>query len=192
MIVQPEHEEADLIPNQDLVRLIKHTSECAPVRKRQEIMERDEYYNLMRMTNAEQHEILREIIHPAEDTISTSKFVLRLPMDLYNRQSNTGNNTTYNAFIICASTGKATVVVGGTTVHATLELSRKTTGRNKDEGLSASELNTFRVAFRYVNFVIIDEDYFDREHIFQGQNVRYYIVRDYIVRILASTIDSRP
>ncbi|KAH9373530.1 hypothetical protein HPB48_003482 [Haemaphysalis longicornis] len=34
-------------------------------------------------------------------------------MDLYNRYSNTGNNTAYNAFVICASTGKAAVAVGG-------------------------------------------------------------------------------
>ncbi|KAH9382594.1 hypothetical protein HPB48_015743 [Haemaphysalis longicornis] len=63
VIVHPEHEDADLILSQDLVRLIKHASPCAAVRKRQDIMDRDEYHNLMRMTNAEQYEILREIIH---------------------------------------------------------------------------------------------------------------------------------
>lgn len=45
----------------------------------------------------------------------------------------------------------------GTTVHAAFKLSRKTTGPNKDGGLSASELNTFRVAFRNVKCMIIDE-----------------------------------
>ncbi|KAH9359547.1 hypothetical protein HPB48_006091 [Haemaphysalis longicornis] len=44
-------------------------------------------------------------------------------MDLYNQYSNTGNNTAYNAFVICTSTGKAAVVVGGTTVHAAFKLS---------------------------------------------------------------------
>ncbi|KAH9382945.1 hypothetical protein HPB48_023579 [Haemaphysalis longicornis] len=52
VIVHSEHDDADLIPSQDLVRLIKHASPCAAVRKRQDIMDRDEYYNLMRMTNA--------------------------------------------------------------------------------------------------------------------------------------------
>ncbi|KAH9363162.1 hypothetical protein HPB48_011870 [Haemaphysalis longicornis] len=84
-------------------------------------------------------------------------FVLRLVMDLYNRYSNTGNNNTYNAFVICASTAKAAVAVGVTTVHGAFKLSRNTTGPNKDGGLSASELNTFRAAFRNVKCVIIDE-----------------------------------
>ncbi|KAH9373675.1 hypothetical protein HPB48_018680 [Haemaphysalis longicornis] len=82
MIVHPEHEFADLIPSQDL---------------RQDIMDRDEYYNLMRMANAEHHELLREIIHRQ----TTATFVLRLAMDINNRYINTGNNTAYNAFVIC-------------------------------------------------------------------------------------------
>ncbi|KAH9367075.1 hypothetical protein HPB48_021134 [Haemaphysalis longicornis] len=63
MIVNPEHEDAHLIPSQDLVLLIKYASPCAAVRKYQDTMDRDEYYNLMRMTNSEQHELLRDIIH---------------------------------------------------------------------------------------------------------------------------------
>ncbi|KAH9366124.1 hypothetical protein HPB48_019904 [Haemaphysalis longicornis] len=63
VVVHPEQEDAYFIPSQDLVRLIKQASPCAAVRKRQDIMNRDEYCNWMRMTNAEQHELLREIIH---------------------------------------------------------------------------------------------------------------------------------
>ncbi|KAH9380949.1 hypothetical protein HPB48_008168 [Haemaphysalis longicornis] len=164
MFVPPEREDTDLILNQDLVRLIKHASPCAAARcKRQYIMDRDEYYTLMRMTNAEQHELLRETVHrqttPSAPPLRVfftgpagcgKTFVLRLAMDLYNRYSNTGNNTAYNAFVIYASTGKAAVAVGGTAVHAAFKLSRKTTGPNKDGGLSASELNTFRGDFRNV------------------------------------------
>ncbi|KAH9372830.1 hypothetical protein HPB48_022534 [Haemaphysalis longicornis] len=122
------------------------------------------------MTNAEQHELLREIIY-RQTTVSAlplrvfftgptccgKTFVLRLAMDLYNRYSNPGNNTAFNAFVIYASTGKPAVPVGGTTVHAAFKLSRKTTGPNKDRLLSDSELNTFRVAFRNVKCVIINE-----------------------------------
>ncbi|KAH9369468.1 hypothetical protein HPB48_014352 [Haemaphysalis longicornis] len=170
VIVHPENEDADLIPSQDLVRLIKHASPCAALRKRQDIMDRDEYYNLMRMTNVEQHELLREITDqqttPSAPPLRVfftgpagcaKAFVLRLAMDLYNRYSNTGNNTAYNAFVNCASTGEAPLAVEGTTVHAAFKLSRKTTGPNRDGGLSASELNTFRVAFGNVKCAIIDE-----------------------------------
>ncbi|KAH9374313.1 hypothetical protein HPB48_000014 [Haemaphysalis longicornis] len=133
-------------------------------------MDRDEYCNLMRMTNAEQHNLLREIIHrqttPSAPPLRVfltgpagcgKAFVLRLAMDLNRRYSNTVNNTAYNAFALCASTGKAAVAVGGTTVHAAFKLSGKTTGPNKDGGISASESNTFRVAFQNVKCVIIDE-----------------------------------
>ncbi|KAH9382670.1 hypothetical protein HPB48_023224 [Haemaphysalis longicornis] len=71
-IVHPEHEDAELILSRDLVRLIKRASPCAAVHRRQDIMDRDEYYNLMRMTNAEQFELLREIIHRQTDAVSTS------------------------------------------------------------------------------------------------------------------------
>ncbi|KAH9364146.1 hypothetical protein HPB48_017641 [Haemaphysalis longicornis] len=168
VIVHPENEDADLNPSQYLVRLIKHASPCAAVRKRQDIIDGDEYYNLMRMTNAEQQELLREIIHrqttPSAPPLRVfsgpagcgKTFVLRLAMDLYNRYSKTGNNTTYNVFVICASTVKAAVAVGGVMWHAAFKLSQKTTGPNKDGGLSASELNNFRVAFHNLKCVIIE------------------------------------
>ncbi|KAH9378546.1 hypothetical protein HPB48_010493 [Haemaphysalis longicornis] len=131
MIAHPEHEDANLMPSQDLVRLIKHVSPPADVRKRQGIMNRDEYYNCMRMTNAGQHKLLYKIIQ-RETTPSASPlwvfftgpagcgktFVLLLAVNLYNRYSNTGNNTAYNAFVTCASTEKAAVAVRGTTVQA--------------------------------------------------------------------------
>ncbi|KAH9382043.1 hypothetical protein HPB48_008516 [Haemaphysalis longicornis] len=113
-------------------------------------MDQDEYYNLMRMTNAEQHELLRQIIHrqttPSAPPLRVftgpagcgKTFVLRLAMDLYNRYSNTGNNTADNALVICASTGKTFFTVAGTTVHVGFKLSRKTTGPDQGGGLSAS------------------------------------------------------
>lgn len=120
----------------------------------------------MRMTNAEQYELLREMIHRQTSGAAPLRvfftgpagcgktFVLRLAMDVYNRYNNSGGGGGYNAYVICASTGKAAVAVGGTTVHAAFKLSRT---KLKDGGLGASELNTFRVAFRNVKCVIIDE-----------------------------------
>lgn len=77
-------------------------------------------------------------------------FVLRLTMDTYNRYD---DSNPYNAFVICASTGKAAVAFGGTTVHLAFKLSRK----SRNAGFTDSELNTFHVVFRKVKCVIIDE-----------------------------------
>ncbi|KAH6942803.1 hypothetical protein HPB50_010745 [Hyalomma asiaticum] len=119
----------------------------------------------MRMTNAEQYELLREIIHRQTTTFGATPtlrifltgparcgktFVLRLVMDVYNRYNDSGP---HNAFVICASTGKAAAAVGGTSVHSAFKLSRSKAG---DAGLSDSQLNTFRVAFRYVKCVIVN------------------------------------
>ncbi|KAH9379744.1 hypothetical protein HPB48_011674 [Haemaphysalis longicornis] len=82
-------------------------------------------HNLMRMTNAEQHELLRDIRMFFTGPAGCGKtFILRLAMDLYNRYSNTGNNTVNDAFLIIASTGMAAVAGGGTTVHVAFKLSR--------------------------------------------------------------------
>ncbi|KAH9385098.1 hypothetical protein HPB48_027138 [Haemaphysalis longicornis] len=83
----------------------------------------------MTMTNAEQYELLRENIHrnrrPSSPPLWVfftgpagcgKAFVRRLAMELCNWY-NTGNNTAYNAFVICAGTGKAAVAVAGTTVR---------------------------------------------------------------------------
>lgn len=51
-------------------------------------------------------------------------FVLRLAMDIYNRYNDSGP---YNAFLICASTGKAAVAVGGTTAHCVQTLAQMQT-----------------------------------------------------------------
>lgn len=157
-----QDEDADLLPNEGLMRLVKETSSCAAVRKHQDVMDVGEYVKLMRMTNAEQYELLRENCSDRQTTLGApplrvfltgpagcgKTFVVRLVIDVYNRYNN-------NAFVMCASTGKAAVAVGGTTVHAAFKLSRSKT---RDlGGLSDSELNTFRVAFRHVKVFIINE-----------------------------------
>ncbi|XP_049271912.1 ATP-dependent DNA helicase PIF1-like [Rhipicephalus sanguineus] len=74
--------------------------------------------------------------------------------------------SSYNAYVICASTGKAAVAVCGTTIHTAFKLVRSASTAGKqaaligimgDGGLSPSDLNTFRVPFRRVKCVIIDE-----------------------------------
>lgn len=147
---------ADLVPSQQLLRLVKEVSTpCAAVRRRKDILDRKSYETMMRMTNLEQYELLREILHRQTLPPGTGEplrvfltgpagcgktFVLKLAMDAYNRcnagsldQGSTSELATtpsvsmrrpgpscnpYNAYVVCASTGKAAVAVGGTTVHA--------------------------------------------------------------------------
>ncbi|KAH9378380.1 hypothetical protein HPB48_013841 [Haemaphysalis longicornis] len=133
-------------------------------------MDLDDYYNCMRMTNAEQHEILREIIH--RQTTPSAHPVTgllhrngRLRQDVrppachgplqpveQHRQQHSLQRVGH-----LRSTGKAAVAVGATTVHVAFKLSWTTTSPNKDGGLSASELNIFRVTFRNLKCVTIDE-----------------------------------
>lgn len=70
-------------------------------------------------------------------------------MDVYNRYCKPNQ---YNAFIVCASTRKAAVANGGTTVHAAFRLKRKGIANIMD-----SEKNTLRTVFQNACAVIIDE-----------------------------------
>ncbi|XP_077547716.1 uncharacterized protein LOC144159944 [Haemaphysalis longicornis] len=173
--------DADVLPNERLLRLLKEVNTpCGAVRKRRGVMDRDEFVSMMRSTNPEQYELLREILHrqttPGQPPLRVfftgpagcgKTFVLKLAMDVYNRYSETDDSpaSVYNAYVICASTGKAAVAVGGTTVHAAFKLVRAARANRQDSrlgimgdgGLRPSDLNTFRCAFRRVKCVIIDE-----------------------------------
>ncbi|KAH7945032.1 hypothetical protein HPB49_004968 [Dermacentor silvarum] len=92
-------------------------------------------------------------------------YVLRLIMDIYNRYYNDSADAScsYNAYVVCAGTGKVAVALGGMTVNAVFKLMRY-----NDGGLRDSDLNMFRTTFTNVKCVIIDEismlsaDTFDR------------------------------
>ncbi|KAH7944647.1 hypothetical protein HPB52_022973 [Rhipicephalus sanguineus] len=71
-------------------------------------------------------------------------------MDTYNRYNPVGPCSSY---VACASTGKAAAALVGGTLPSVCELSSKW----GDVGLRYRDLNTFRVAFRYVKCVIIYE-----------------------------------
>ncbi|XP_042149867.1 uncharacterized protein LOC121837984, partial [Ixodes scapularis] len=139
--------------------------QCPAVCTRQDVMSRDQYLDTMRKTNEEQYEIVREVVHrltipdsPPLQIFFTGvagcgkTFVLRLIMDVYNRYCNPAGSDNVNAYVACATTGKAAVALGGITVHAAFRLTI-----NRDGGLRDNELNTFRYAFRNVRCVIIDE-----------------------------------
>lgn len=87
----------------------------------------------MRMANDQQRDILMTIIHHLQTSIQepfqiffvtgpagTGKsFVIKLIMEIYNRFAD--NDGYCNAYITCASTGKAAVAIDGTIVHTALK-----------------------------------------------------------------------
>ncbi|XP_077548044.1 ATP-dependent DNA helicase PIF1-like [Haemaphysalis longicornis] len=134
------------------------------MRKREDIMDTEKFCDLMRLTNSEQHQFLRELIH-RQTTLEAEPlrafftghagcgktFILKLAIDIYSRFN---PDPPYIFYVICASTGKAAVAVGGTTMHSAFKLSPS---RTNDGGLRESELNTLTMAFRNLRCVIIDE-----------------------------------
>ena len=126
-------------------------------------MDRDRFIELMREANDLQHELLMTLISllqtPRQQPFqifftgpagSSKTFVIRLIMEIYNRFSDTDGYC--NAYIACASIGKAAVAIDGTTVHTALEIAI-----SKLLPLSSEMLHLYRTLFRYVKVLIIDE-----------------------------------
>ncbi|GFU60099.1 ATP-dependent DNA helicase [Trichonephila clavipes] len=95
------------------------------------------FYDLMRRANEEQRGILFHTMHhlistdePMREPLliyltgpagSGKTFVIKGIMEIYNRFSDTDG--IFNAYIACASTGKAATAIGGSTVHSALSIS---------------------------------------------------------------------
>lgn len=91
-------------------------------------------YDLMRMANDKQRDLLMHVIHnllaDSSDPFQIfltgpagcgKTFMIRLLMEIYNRYSTTDGYC--NAYITCASTGKAAVATEGTTIPTALKIS---------------------------------------------------------------------
>ena len=105
----------------------------AVYKKRENILPTEEFNELMRKANKKQRELCMHLIHnllsgnPKQILVFLTgaagcgkTFVLRLIMEIYNRF--TDNDGLVNAFIACASTGKAAVAIDGVTVHNAFHL----------------------------------------------------------------------
>ncbi|KAH6945707.1 hypothetical protein HPB50_009686 [Hyalomma asiaticum] len=162
--VVDQNDDEDLLGAPD-AKLVAAKGRCAAVCTRQDVMTGDAYREMMRLTNKEQLEVIREVIHPltclASDPLriflagvagSGKTFVLRLIMDAYNRYTNTASTCTHSVYVSCATTGKAAVAIGGLTVHAAFKLSMRTDG-----GLRDGDLNSFRSASTNIKCVIVEE-----------------------------------
>lgn len=117
----------------------------------------------MRLANEKQKELLLHTIHHLLSNNDSplqifftgpagcgKTFVIRLMMEIYNRFTNTDGYC--NAYIACASTGKAAVAIDGTTVHTALKISM-----SKLLPLSTEVAYQYRALFKFVKVIIIDE-----------------------------------
>lgn len=163
---QPESDPLREIQNREINRDL-HLATLhklgAIAKKRENLMPNDRYYELMRMSNERQKDLLMHGIHNILNDFAApfkifltgpagcgKTFVIRLLMEIYNRYSPTDNYC--NAYITCASTGKAAVAIDGTTVHTALKISL-----SKLLPLSIEVVHQFRALFKYVKVLIIDE-----------------------------------
>ncbi|GFT09265.1 hypothetical protein TNCV_5061581 [Trichonephila clavipes] len=142
-----------------------NTIGISAVRKRSNVMSKQEYCHMMRSTNSGQRKLILETIHRLHlsDSIpiqifftgpagSGKTYVLKLLMETYNRYTQQ-HNSLRNAFVACASTGKAAVNLGGVTVHSAFKITQ-----SRRIGTMAREvLKNYRSTFIGVKCIIIDE-----------------------------------
>ncbi|XP_065091680.1 uncharacterized protein LOC135712664 isoform X2 [Ochlerotatus camptorhynchus] len=155
-------------PNDDDIHNLPTGPLAAVVKQRSNVMSKQEYCEMVRATNAEQRDLILQVIHSLHTFDDNSKplqifftgpagcgktFTLRILMETVNRFSQ-AHNTQNNAYVACASTGKAAVAIGGTTVHSAFRI---TMSRRQSSKLSFEALQLYRNAFANVKAIIIDE-----------------------------------
>ncbi|GFU66600.1 ATP-dependent DNA helicase [Trichonephila clavipes] len=122
--------------NKDDFENAVNTIGISAVRKRSNMMSKQEYCHMMHNTNNGQRELILETTHRLHlsDSIplqifftgpagSGKTYVLKLLMETYNRYTQ-HHNSLRNAFVTCASTGKAAVNLGGVTVHSAFKITQ--------------------------------------------------------------------
>lgn len=156
-------------PNADLnddLRLALFDKLGSIARKKDNILPYPEFYGLMRKANEEQREILFHTMHhlisndePMQKPLliyltgpagSGKTFVIKALMEIYNRFSDTDG--IFNAYIACASTGKAATAIGGTTVHNALSISL-----SRLLPVNIEKAHQYRALFEFIKVIIIDE-----------------------------------
>lgn len=120
------------VANTDL-RLAVLNKLGAIAKKRDNLMNNEVFFELMRSANEKQLSfilhVISHLLSPKKDPLQLfftgptgcgKTFVIKLIMDCYNRFSETDGYC--NAYITCASTGKAAVAINGVTVHTALKI----------------------------------------------------------------------
>lgn len=137
----------------------------AVVRQRTNVMTSEEFCKNMNKTNPEQRDFLLTLMHAliTEDAVmrifftgaaGTGKtFTLNLAMEITNRFTQNHSCRT-NAFVACASTGKAAVALGGTTVHSAFRIA---ISKRTNSTMSREYIQSYRNSFAGVKVIFIDE-----------------------------------
>ena len=157
-------------PNEDDIHEVSRFSGFSIVGKREEVMPKQKFCEMMRTTNLRQRALLLEIIHRIHAVDDEEKapiqifftgpagcgktYVLKLVMEIFNRYTQRHTNSLRNAYVACASTGKAVAAFHGTTVHFAFRISvMKATERP----LASEMEQTYRGMFNGVSCVKINE-----------------------------------
>ncbi|XP_049302993.1 ATP-dependent DNA helicase PIF1-like [Bactrocera dorsalis] len=106
----------------------------AIAKKRDNLMSNEQFYELMRMANQTQKALLMHVIANLKPITTPN------------------NDGFCNAYIACASTGKAEIAIDGTTIHTALKISL-----SKLLPLSIEVAQQYRMLFKYVQVILIDE-----------------------------------
>nr|XP_037276845.1 ATP-dependent DNA helicase PIF1-like [Rhipicephalus microplus] len=146
------------------------------VHRRDYVMPLSDFYASMRLLNEQKASLIREVIHRVTDRTTKplqifftgpagcgKTFTLCLIMDVYNRYCRNHTisygdgqgNSVVNAYVACATTSKVAIALNGVTVHSAFKIVM--TNRREEWGLTSSDLNTFRMLFRDMKCIIVDE-----------------------------------
>ncbi|XP_062538323.1 uncharacterized protein LOC134206608 [Armigeres subalbatus] len=155
-------------PNNDDIRILPANALSAVIKQRTSVMSKQDYCAMVRKTNSEQRDLILQVIdnlHCFDDSRKPLQlfftgpagcgktFTLHILMETYNRFSQ-AHNSQNNAYVACASTGKAAVAIGGTTVHSAFHI---TMDRRHQGKLGFELLQLYRHSFVNIKLIIIDE-----------------------------------
>ena len=152
--------------NNDDIMETSTSGNISVVRRREGVMPKDTFCKGMRTTNTGQRAFLLEIIHRLHTADaepiqifftgpagSGKTYVLKLVMEIYNRYTQK-HNSIRNAYVACASTGKAAAEFDRTTVHSAFRISLM---RTLEKPLANELEQTYRGMFNGVKCLIINE-----------------------------------